>query len=471
MKKLLDNKLFTISILVTLISLMYCSFQTYIMNDDFLYSYSHPYLERITNIRQIFSTQIADYSNISSRVFVHFIVQFLLMYGKNLWSILNPIVIIVNLCSKKFDKTVSLLISISLFLLLFNYKSIIYWVAGSVNYVWTSMLLFGFIYYYLKGDFNKRFVLNIFVIQFISILHESLLVFMIVFIIGYIIFQTIKCKKLNFKYLLYLIPIVISYMFLLKGPGVEFRLTVNQEWNSLSLFDKLNISFPAVSANLLSLRTIKNIIPTVFIILIIINLVKERNKYSFILSSILALLFIISYLTLNGYLSLLLIIILFISESYLNIKQKREKMILVSLSMYGVVYSMSITSEYLNQRPNYFMYLYMIMLINILFFQLIHITKYSYFAVICAFIIYSICLSYEVYAYYNVGLVKNDRLKQIENYKKGYADVLYWKKIPDEFVYYHIDSNSPYGDDYYAWDLFLKYYNLPSDTEIMLVEW
>ena len=111
--------------------------------------------------------------------------------------------------------------------------------------------------------------------------------------------------------------------------------------------------------------------------------------------------------------------------------------------MYGIVYSISITSEYLNQRPNYFIYIYMITMI-------------------------SICN--EIYAYYNVGLVKNERLKQIEIYKKENMDFLYWKKIPDEFVYYHIDSNSPSSEEYYAWDLFLKYYDLPNDTKILLVE-
>jgi len=82
--------------MIMFIALVYCSLNTFISNDDLPYSFYDRTSVRVTNIIQIIKTQIHDYSYINSRVFIHSIVQFLLIFGKNLWSILNPIVIILN---------------------------------------------------------------------------------------------------------------------------------------------------------------------------------------------------------------------------------------------------------------------------------------------------------------------------------------------------------------------------------------
>ena len=96
-KYILNNKLYLIILLLVFLSLFYCSLSTFIINDDLPYSFFYRTDVRVTNIIQVFKNQVADYFNISSRVFVHMIVQFLLIFGKNLWSVLNPIAIIISM--------------------------------------------------------------------------------------------------------------------------------------------------------------------------------------------------------------------------------------------------------------------------------------------------------------------------------------------------------------------------------------
>ena len=74
--------------------LVYCHFNTFIINDDLPYSLFFRGPNRITNLKEVLINQIFDYSHISARVFIHIIVQALLIFDKNLWSILNPLVII-----------------------------------------------------------------------------------------------------------------------------------------------------------------------------------------------------------------------------------------------------------------------------------------------------------------------------------------------------------------------------------------
>lgn len=154
-----------------MLCLIYCSINTFIINDDLPYSFFHRTSTRITNIKQILGNQIADYKNISPRVFVHCVVQFLLIFGKSVWSIVNSIVIVLSmfvmnqisgLYSKKKNTVLSILIIISSFLSMILYKKIIYWVAGSVNYVWIGLYLLILLYYYLKNGYSKNKIVNIF---------------------------------------------------------------------------------------------------------------------------------------------------------------------------------------------------------------------------------------------------------------------------------------------------------------------
>lgn len=168
MKKIKQNKKLLFIILILVVTLSYCSFHTFISNDDFPYSFFYRGPLRITNIIQVVKNQVADYFHINGRFFVHIIVQTLLIFNKNAWSILNPIVIAILLyIITKITTNIKENIEASkipyiyatsaiLFLIMIEYKYIIYWVAGSVNYIWVSLTQLLFIYYYLKEGLNKK---------------------------------------------------------------------------------------------------------------------------------------------------------------------------------------------------------------------------------------------------------------------------------------------------------------------------
>ena len=207
------NKLLILILSSFFIILLYCSLNTMILNDDLGYSFLYRTDVRITNLVQVLKMQLSDYKIVSSRVFVHSIVQALLIFGKNVWSILNPIIIILNfylidkiigLYKNNSNKLFNYLFGLCCFLLIVNFKWIIYWVAGSVNYVWTSTFLFLFIYLYLRYGLNKKMWVNMLLVLIISIIHESTFVFTSIFVVLMLMYDLVILKKFERKKCYYL---------------------------------------------------------------------------------------------------------------------------------------------------------------------------------------------------------------------------------------------------------------------------
>ena len=92
--KIKEHKRLVIFALLFTVILIYCHFNTFISNDDLSYSFLYRGETRVTNLIQVAKSQVADYLHLNGRFFVHCIVQTLLIFGKKLWSILNPIVIL-----------------------------------------------------------------------------------------------------------------------------------------------------------------------------------------------------------------------------------------------------------------------------------------------------------------------------------------------------------------------------------------
>ena len=97
LEKIKKDKLLIILMLLTYIVLVYCSFNTFLGNDDLPYSFFKRLDIRVTNLYQIIYDNLRYYISWTGRFLIHCIVQFLLMFGKNLWSILNPLIIVSQL--------------------------------------------------------------------------------------------------------------------------------------------------------------------------------------------------------------------------------------------------------------------------------------------------------------------------------------------------------------------------------------
>ena len=171
------------------------------------------------------------------------------------------------------------MLSLILFLLLFNYKSIIYWVAGSVNYIWVFAFLLFILYLYFKYGFTKNKYMNIIIIFILTMIHECTMVFTISFILISMFLDWYKNKKFNKDYIYYLFGF-LGCLVLLLSPANQNRLVSDELWNSLNIFEKLFKSIPIVSKNLFNLMNIKNILSYIFIIYVVNLLIKNKNKFS-----------------------------------------------------------------------------------------------------------------------------------------------------------------------------------------------
>lgn len=85
-----ENKLLYIIGFIFFIILVYTHINTFVANDDLPYSFYYRGNERVKSFGQIFANQLADYKNLNGRFFVHCVLQFVLMFGKNLWAFINP---------------------------------------------------------------------------------------------------------------------------------------------------------------------------------------------------------------------------------------------------------------------------------------------------------------------------------------------------------------------------------------------
>ena len=98
MKKFLRENKFIVLIFTMLFGvLIYSALQTLITSDDLPYSLFYRGEYRITHLSQIIANQESDYLTINGRFLVHCVVQFMLMFGKNLFAVVNAICIITTL--------------------------------------------------------------------------------------------------------------------------------------------------------------------------------------------------------------------------------------------------------------------------------------------------------------------------------------------------------------------------------------
>lgn len=473
-----QNKVIYIVSLIFLLILIYTHLNTFLANDDLPYSFLYRGNDRITSLGQVLQHQLADYKDINARFFVHCVLQIMLIFGKNLWAFINPLMIvmsliliikIVKLKVPKVNNLVSILLALIGFLLLFNYKEYIYWVAGSVNYVWVLTLLLIFLYLYFRYGFSKYKIINILGIALLCAIHECTMVFTIVFIVGNFILNSIKNKKIDYQYLFYFMGFLGS-LFLLLSPASKIRMDSDEIWNGLNLVQKLLTSIPVVSENLFNLKNVLNILPYLFIFAILISLFKIKSKLSLSIIVLIILNIILIYLSDNNWLYVLLVLLIVIGEYYGYYKKNNFALGIFSLAMYAVIYSNILTPLYYAARPNYYFYIYMVFYIIYTINEcgiLSNNYKKDVLISIMLFLPCFLLLFNEICVYTQIGSYHKIRLGQIEDYKNnGNNDTLILVKIPDKYKHYHMDINEP-TSEWFTYRYFLNYYQLPSDIEII----
>ena len=474
-EKIKKNRLCLFLLLVLFISLVYCHFNTMILNDDLPYSLYFRANHRITNIVGIIKNQIFDYSHINSRVFLHCIVQFLLIYDKNLWSVVNPMIIILDIIfiasfTKQITKiennnTSLLVLSIIAFLLLYDYKYLIYWVAGSVNYVWVFLGLILVAIYYYKFGLTKYKKYTSLICLFVSMLCEASAIFIIGLVITDLLIKVFvekKDKKIIWSYVIFLIFAFMGFSFIVLAPSTLNRLDGNSSWQKLSLLNKLSITIPVISSNLFKI-SIYNLYSLFNMLSLLLYYLKKNGKKGIFLSILIIVLYLFIYCV-GGYFWFFMTILLFLLQLLIFFKEKDYKLISLLVAIYLVSYSLVVTNEYSAGRVNMHFCLFSFIFSIYNFFKVAKINKIFRFI---SFSLMVILVVFELIIYHYIGEVKKERLNSIKMVQSGQSKILETKLIKSPFDKFHVDANAPLDKDYWAYKAFEDYYQLPSDIEVI----
>jgi hypothetical protein len=468
--KIKNNKWPILILLVFYIALVFCHLQTFVINDDLPYSLYFRVDNRITDLKGVVINQIFDYSHISPRVFIHFIVQSLLIFNKTLWSFVNPLIIVgivilmsyilYNITGKKGKPLYFVLASIVAFLLLYNYKYLVYWVAGSVNYVWVFLVLLLFLLYYFKIGFEKKPVLTFIICLFTSILCEVASIFVIVFLICDLfvkLFIEKSDKKIIIKYFFYLLGSIGGFLFLMLAPSNIGRMAGSDEFSGYSILDKLMIAIPVIST-----YTFNGFNLYMMYFMYIKNL---KGKYVY--SVLIFLVFVFALLFNNGWLFFLLAIALLCLQIYILIINKDFHLIGILLGAYAVLYALAITPDYYACRTGFHTSL-IIALFTIYNFVYYKDISKLFKVIICLLCVITIILEIVIYNY--IGSVKKQREESLNDVISGKTNVLEFKLIKTPYVKFHIDANSPTDKSYWAYAAFEDYYKLPENIEFKIIK-
>lgn len=472
-------------LIIFLVIIIYCGLNTMTFSDDLRYSF--PGKTRITSVKQVISSQIYDYKTINGRFLVHLVLQFVLIYGRNLFAVINAIVLsltvfiaslIVYEIIKRQDKYFNLqknILNITIFVMLllmimYNYKCYIYWAAASVNYVWVCLYCLLVFYYYLKNKFNTNVIFNTLLFFLLGNLQENSLVFGIILYI-FMVINDIIDKKFNYKKLFYIIPIALGALILLGSPGQVSRSNQYSEWYNVQFIKRLFISVPYLCKEILKLNTKYNILPYVYITSIIFNLIKNRKFYKYYILKILSITILVICVYIfkfSQYAYFSLMVGIFLIEFTNYIKSKNYNMLMLMIGMYAVSMSMCITPLYYSLRPNYYIYIYIIISSVTNYIEIFKDTvKFKKYACLVISILLVLNLYFEIKIYTCIGNIQNKRELQIKEFNNTKEKVLVLNKVPKKYSIFQFECNAIYNEYYWAKKYFYLYYNINTNVKII----
>lgn len=203
---------------------------TPLLGDDFLYMFHGEV--RIKNILQILENQYGHYFGWGGRSVVHFIAQIFLMFDKSIFNIANSIVFILLIVLIWIHASINKKLNIStliFILLLIWYFTPVFgqttlWLTGSCNYLWGTVLVLLFLLPFrlsLIKQINMKWY-QIILFSIFGILagwtNENTSAAML-FMIGLILIKCFKDKKLKLWHITSFITSIIGFAFMILAPG------------------------------------------------------------------------------------------------------------------------------------------------------------------------------------------------------------------------------------------------------------
>lgn len=246
--------------------------------DEFNYSHITWTNHRLTGIRDIITSQKLLYANWSGRVIVLGLAQLFLFLGKWIYDILNSFIFIglIYLILKLRKNSITYLniaiVASILFLFIIDFGESVFWLSGSVNYLWPSFFMLLFILEFNKiYDKNKKMLLvdriKILLLAFLSGACQENTTFLVgawLFLYFIFNFKNIKISKEKITLLLTYILFGAGATLLLLAPG-----------NFKRAGSGLGIHFNQFIENLYQIRYV---LLLQIAIIIILYIIKKKDK-------------------------------------------------------------------------------------------------------------------------------------------------------------------------------------------------
>lgn len=162
---------FLFILLTTFVMVYLLNKNTHFTSDDFRYHFMYESflpaenVSRITNLKDIFYSMYNHYFMWGGRITAHALVQFILIFNKNIFNIVNSlffvglIILIYMHCNVNKKVNVALLIGIilSLFFFIPQFGLTVLWVSGACNYLWCAFIILLFLLpYRVYAENNKN---------------------------------------------------------------------------------------------------------------------------------------------------------------------------------------------------------------------------------------------------------------------------------------------------------------------------
>lgn len=246
---------------IYLFLLFFNFFSPLCFGDDYVYSFiwtGQSLYEQLPKNAQLVAgwsdilySQWLHYFTWSGRTVAHFLAQFFLWKGKTFFNIINTFVSVLLICEiywciekGKINTYFNPHTIVWIFFLLWactpGFGVVFFWVTGACNYLWTNVILTGFLIVYIQKYYSnektvsvsKTFAVIMFLFGVVAgWTNENSVFFVLLLLLLFII----SCKKNNILELWMVAGwsgLLSGYCLLMLAPGNLIRLSVEQqEWN------------------------------------------------------------------------------------------------------------------------------------------------------------------------------------------------------------------------------------------------
>lgn len=262
------------------------NYYTPLLHDDLAYLYQfgskaevRPTNLPVENLGDVFRSQYYHYLDVNGRFTSHFLLQLLLLFGKNIFNIFNVLVFLgliylVNLYSKNKENIIFIyvFILVSIWFLMPFFGQTILWTTGAINYLWTSCFVVLFIIIFRKQKEQPienplKIALLFLMSLFIAWMNESVTFGVAVALFIYFLFNFKNIKRSEFFMLL---GFGLGVLLIVFSPG-----TFNRVGNEAQIKFSLKRKILDIIAILFLLKW-KLLIS---VVLLIFNKLKKQNLF------------------------------------------------------------------------------------------------------------------------------------------------------------------------------------------------